>query len=525
MIFQDRVLRKYRSLDGRRLIGHELVAIPYATLRLGLYVHEEVALPPLDDGILRLARLMDAAGVTACEVSRLLGVPQAWSDDRIVELRRQELVAITGSSNPIIQITDRGRVVLVKDGDERPAYREVQAHLNLITQRLEMVDDAERIWVCTCGAKQKSETEVVCSRCQGVNLRRVRKLSGPGGADPKCADLAVSQLQNLIDGQMSRLRRRSANLKRIRVAGLAGAPQHVSTFFREGVLLGFHVEGGVPAVAVVVGGEIDSKVSDVLQAQAWVGEIKTELARAPADLTAALTSLGVPLDSPEAKASIAAEAAVEAAEERIREAEERLDSTDPGPDRERTHDLIERLKRELDQAREQLESQAHVPSIDPRQLGEWFDKALRNSKHRLLIESATISPGVIRPAFLEQLRRALLRGVKVVIAVGMPWGKSGGRQEQSDRERSAQLLDLLAEIQKDHPNSMTLFAGDGERHDKQLICDDWYVEGGKNWLSSPTGPNAISDNGTKLVAPGTNDKRWKATLDWYSSRNYTWSLD
>ena len=121
MIFQDRVLRKYRSLDGRRLIGHELVAIPYATIRVGLYVYEEVALPPLDDGILRLARLMDAAGVTASDVSRFLGVPEAWSDDRIVELRRQELVAITGSSNPIIQITDRGRVPLVKYGEERPS--------------------------------------------------------------------------------------------------------------------------------------------------------------------------------------------------------------------------------------------------------------------------------------------------------------------------------------------------------------------------------------------------------------------
>lgn len=529
MIFQDRVLRKYRSLDGRRLIGHELVAIPYATLRVGLYVYEEVALPPLDDGILRLARLMDAAGVTASDVSRFLGVPQAWSDDRIVELRRQELVAITGSSNPIIQITDRGRVSLVKDGDERPSYREVQAHLNLITQRLEMVDDAERIWVCTCGTKQKSDTEVVCSRCQGVNLGRVRKLSGPGGADPKCADLAVGQLQKLIDGQMSRLRRRSADLKRIRVAGLAGAPQHVGTFFREAVLLGFHVEGGAPAVEVVVGGEIDSEVSDVLQAQAWVGEIKTELARTPADLTAALTSLGVPLDSPEAKASIAAEAAVEAAEERLREAEERLDCTEPGPDRERTQDLIARLVRERDQAREQLESQAHVPSLDPRQLGEWFDLALRSAKHRLLIESATISPSVIKPALIEQLRNALERGVKVVVAVGMPWGKTRGRQEspaaQADRERAERLLNQLAEVQRDHPDAMMLFAGEGERHDKQLICDDWYVEGGKNWLSSPSGPNAISDNGTKLRSPGTNDKRWKATLEWYTAKNYTWALE
>lgn len=522
MISEDRVLRKFRSLDGRRLIGHELVAIPYAILRVGVYVYEEVALPPLDDGILRLARLMEAAGLTTSDVGRLLGVPQTWSDDRIVELRRQELVEITGAHNPIVRITARGRVALVKDGDERPAYREVTAHLNLITQRLEIVDYAERIWVCKCSAQQKSEAEMICRLCQGVNLGRVRKLGGPSGAAPKCADIAVTQLQKLIDSQMSRLRRRSVDLKRIRVAGLAGSPQHVGAFYREGVLLGFHVEGGPPAVEVVVGGEIDSEVSDVLQAQAWVGDIKSELARAPADLTAALTSLGVPLDSPEAKASIAAERAVLAAEERLREGEERLEVTEPGPERERNQELIQRLTRERDQFREQLESQAHVPSLDPQQLGQWFDLALRSAKHRLLIESATISPSVIKPALLDQLRSALERGVKVVVAVGMPWGKARGNQESSDSERSERLLNRLAEVQRDHPTSMLLFAAKGERHDKQLICDDWYVEGGKNWLSSGSGPNSISDNGTKLRAPDTNDKRWKATLEWYSVKKYAW---
>jgi len=200
-----------------------------------------------------------------------------------------------------------------------------------------------------------------------------------------------------------------------------------------------------------------------------------------------------------------------------------LDSTEAGPDRERTQDLIARLVRERDQAREQLECQAHVSSLDPRQLGEWFDLALRSAKYRLLIESATISPSVIKPALIEQLRSALERGVKVVLAVGMPWGKARGMQ--ADRERAERLLNQLAEVQRDHPDAMMLFAGEGERHDKQLICDDWFVEGGKNWLSSPSGPNAISDNGTKFRSPGTNDERWKATVKWYTDKNYTWALE
>jgi hypothetical protein len=529
MNLQQRVLRKFRTLDGRRLIGHETVAIPYARLRIGLHVYEEVTLPPLDDGILRLVGIMDSAGLSVAEICRFLGVPPAWSDDRIVELRRQELITIAGSSNPTVRITDRGRVALVKDGDARPAFREVHAHLNLVTRRLELVDDMERISPCKCPAKGRSELEVVCARCQCINIARIRKLSGRSGADPAGADFALEALQDLIDRQMPKFRRRSSDLKRVRVAGLAGTPQHVGTFYREAILMGFHVEGGAPAVEVVVGGEVDPLVGDVVQAQSWVGEIKSDLSRTPADLTSALGALGLPLDTPEAKASIAAEAAVESVEEKLRDAEARLDDTEPGPQREEVQDLLSRLERDHARAMEIYLSQAFVKTHDPLQLGAWFDLALRTCKHRLLIESATISPSVVKPMLVDQLRTVLERGVKVVVAIGMPWGKpkpgNESRKAQEDRAKAERLLDMLAEIQRDHPEAMQLFAGDGDKHDKQLICDDWYVDGGKNWLSSPSGANAIDGNGTKIRSPLTNDGAWKETIKWYTARNYQWALN
>jgi hypothetical protein len=111
----------------------------------------------------------------------------------------------------------------------------------------------------------------------------------------------------------------------------------------------------------------------------------------------------------------------------------------------------------------------------------------------------------------------------------MPWGKPKPGKEssksQEERMKAERLLDMLADVQRDHPNTMQLFAGDGDKHDKQLICDDWYVDGGKNWLSSPSGANAIDGNGTKIRSPLTNEGAWLETIKWYTSRNYQWSLN
>jgi hypothetical protein len=111
----------------------------------------------------------------------------------------------------------------------------------------------------------------------------------------------------------------------------------------------------------------------------------------------------------------------------------------------------------------------------------------------------------------------------------MPWGKPKPGKEssksQEERMKAERLLDMLADVQRDHPNTMQLFAGDGDKHDKQLICDDWYVDGGKTWLSSPSGANAIDGNGTKIRSPLTNEGAWLETIKWYTSRNYQWSLN
>jgi hypothetical protein len=513
----ERVLRKYQTLDGRQLVGHQPVAVPYLILNINLYVYKEVSLPPLDDGILRLAQLNEPLGIRTTEVAAFLGVPSTWCDDRIVELRRQELVAIEGSTDPILKITNRGRVTLIKDGNERPESREIRAHLNLITHQLELVDHSERIRFCNCPQSQRIESVAICSICQGVG--QIKQLASPSGVTIGSNNLPLPQLQKLVDDQMPRLRKRSSDLKKIRVAGLVGAPHQLGTFYRDGLLLGFHVDGSAPTIEVAIGGEIDPAITDHLKNQSWMQDLKSDLAKVPVDLTAALCALGIPLDSPDVKASLAADEVVNSANSQLKEAEQRLDQTEPGSERKATQDLIERLTKERDLAVAKANTQTHVASHSVNDLVEWFKQALRKCQKRLLIESATISLGVINKLFIDSLQDALERGVVVVLAIGMPGGKPtntfGPIKEFDHNSKANNAINMFRKLQIAHPETFTLYVGNGKRHDKQLICDDWYVDGGKNWLSSSSGPNCITDNGTKIVDPKTNNLRWQSTVDWY----------
>ncbi len=99
-------------------------------------------------------------------------------------------------------------------------------------------------------------------------------------------------------------------------------------------------------------------------------------------------------------------------------------------------------------------------------------EAIRFSKSRLLIISPWAKVGVVNKDFIDQLGRALERGVKVDIALGI--GKDFSDSHQTS-------ISALVDLAKRNPEKFNLYKW--KSHEKLLIADNAYIETTFNWLS------------------------------------------
>lgn len=136
-----------------------------------------------------------------------------------------------------------------------------------------------------------------------------------------------------------------------------------------------------------------------------------------------------------------------------------------------------------------------------------LERALRESKERLLIISPWIRAKVVNRSFIFELERTLRRNVKVFIGYGL--GEYDDEARDNDR-RAEQDLQRLADRYANF-----LFVRLGDTHAKVLVCDRAFmVTTSFNWLSYRGDPNRTfrDEQGMYVGIPEVIEERFQRLL-------------
>jgi phosphatidylserine/phosphatidylglycerophosphate/cardiolipin synthase-like enzyme len=129
-----------------------------------------------------------------------------------------------------------------------------------------------------------------------------------------------------------------------------------------------------------------------------------------------------------------------------------------------------------------------------------LERALDESKEKLLIVAPWIRPAVVDASFLDRLETLLKRDVRVVIAWGID---SSTKAKDADPRILAKLEQLAARFKKLTVHWL------GNTHAKVLISDNSFVVAGSfNWLSFKGDPaQTFRDERSFLIAHGPTVRR------------------
>ncbi|GIW26361.1 phospholipase D-like domain-containing protein [Meiothermus sp.] len=113
-----------------------------------------------------------------------------------------------------------------------------------------------------------------------------------------------------------------------------------------------------------------------------------------------------------------------------------------------------------------------------------LQRALADAKESVAILSGWVGAPLLDPCIQNQMREALMRGVKITIGFG--WESSLGHELN---DIGKQALDFLLALRTSFPALLNV--AKFPNHEKVLVCDSqWVVIGSNNWLSNRTFRNS-----------------------------------
>jgi hypothetical protein len=157
-------------------------------------------------------------------------------------------------------------------------------------------------------------------------------------------------------------------------------------------------------------------------------------------------------------------------------------------------------------------------SVLPAEHRGLLERALVNSRERLLISSPWVSRWIVSDAFITSLEKLLEAGTAVTIAWGFD-DPSGRHKSKSDRTPLQKLLNLAST----HSDNFALIKMD-QSHQKILISDGLYVCTSHNWLSYG-GNSPRIEWGEKRTDPDVVDDRYFQILDSISANGHPMTED
>ena len=485
----EAIAARYASRPGCRFIGYQAVGICVFALKLRVLVLESREVPPIEEFLLRfLSAGIDTPGV----LSSLLGVELRLVERRLVELRRNELIDVSGDDKTprdsvVCTLTDKGREaahLLHRTVMQEVTLPNVMYH-GLLHRPVQMGEIAKRTYLRPAEAKDRA-------------LTLVRAI--PNRA-PRVEEIDVAELDAVVKSSMRPRPGEPAQ----DVVAIKSVLRPVQTRYEPGVMLEYETTDRTRTrqVAFAIEGQLLDEYETAF-AKAKGPELLKEIltsdegtfeSRARQSLPQHIRERLGRLDDIEDLTTKAA-----AARQEVEEVKEQLEDSDRPDTRVVLREQLaeaERRAREAEEARNQRKAKyLWTPEIRDK-----YWEALETCTDRLLILSGFINSDVVDDHFAAVLRRALERGVRVWIGYGFDKGsRRGERQRQDPSWKNAEAR--LERLRSDFSETLD-YRDVGRSHEKRVICDTRFTFGGSfNFLSfsgEQRGRSKLRHEGADLI--------------------------
>jgi PLD-like domain len=468
----EAVAQRYAMRPGCRFLGFREVGLAVFAMNLRVLIVEPRQMSPIDEFILRL---MGQAIVSVGQISRLLGLDRAIVRDRLVELRRNELIDVTGDDSEdgeCCGLTERGQIA---------AHELVQSAMHEITLPNVMFHGLVRKPVDIGGRARRQFLQPREAKEAGLTL--VRALPN---RYPRPEEIDVSLLDKLLK---SGPRKSSGQGVERNIVAVKGLLKRVFTLYEPAVMLEYQTvdDKHERQVAFVVEGQLNDGYEAAFASGRGPALLKDILTPAtvalpdrirqdaPADVVHRLGRI----EDVEELASRVAHVS-----QQVDDAKAELKSADRPDTRQVLRERIEQLESNLADTQQQRDARK-VKYLWTPEIKEKLWEAIETATDRLLILSGWVSSEVVNEAMITALRAALARGVRIWIGYGFDKGSRRG-EEQRGRSTWQEAEKALRRLQKEFRDSFT-FRDIGYTHEKRLICDTRFVFGGSFNLLSFSG--------------------------------------
>jgi len=437
------IAQRFADRPGCRYIGYREVGIPVFLLDLRAVVVENRRLSTVDEFLLRA--LMIGTSVVS-ELAAILGLPQAFVENRLADLRRLELIDVSQTGSALkVSLTEAGQIASAEfsvDQLRETTVKGVPVH----GWTRKPVSLLESILL---GPKESED--------RGLALLRPVPARHPTAEE--------IDIRTLASWAKRGIRRAQADTS-VEVLGVRAVLKGVRTRFLPAILLQYESLGGSRQhqVAFAVDGVLDETLERCFTSIKGMDVFRDVLAdkspdagqlieeHLPQSIKASIKQRLLPEQTTANIAAIEGELAVE----------QHQTSEEGKPDTRAVQSArIKELEAERDRLlREAGDRPRIVPTATCREV---FLRSLDNAKERLLVVSAFIGSEVVNDSFVSQVEKAVRRGVKVFIVYG-----------QSDPERMKRWSwtgaeERLRSLATRHEGSIRLQVGD--THAKMLVCD------------------------------------------------------
>lgn len=455
------IAQRYSERPGCRFVGCREVGIPVFLMDLRACVVETRELPTVDEFLLRTLAL----GISLIdELTSILGLPRAFVDHRLANLRRLEFIDVTQTASDLrIRLTETGKAA---------AHELSVRELREVTLKAVAVHGWTR--------KPLPLQESLLLPPKEADDRGLVQLRPIPARHPTADEIDVRAISK--HAKIAARRRTgspSSNSPSIEVLGIRAVLKGVRTRFLPAILLQFETIGLThqKQVAFAVDGVLDESLERAfadVKGLTVFGDILADepisaddlvAEHVPAELQASVRSRL--LSDRDTKVLTALE--TELAVERIQPDESGKPDT--------RHIQAAKIK-ELEAKINGLEATAGdrprvVPTAKCRDV---FLRSLQEAKVRFMVVSAFIGADVVNDWFVSLVDKAVRRGVQVYIVYGQ------SDEERMKRRSWQEAEQRLRALEARHKGSVHLQIGD--THAKMLVCDDHLAMCGSfNFLS------------------------------------------
>jgi hypothetical protein len=461
----ESVARRYANRPGCRFVSAQEVGIAVFVMDLRVILIEAREVPPIDEFLLRAISLSVGSPE---ELSRLLGLDRRTIENRLVELRREELIEIEpiGADGMVhCRLTIKGRSAT--DSLQQAELSEVTVprvvYHGFLRKPLAM----------------PFEQLLKPKEAKDAGLRTIPALPSrpPRPEEMKLADLV---------GVLKKYWERRKKGKTPELVSVRSVLKGVKTLYQRAVLLQYELVGRKKQQQITFA--VDGLIMDdyergftLCKGPERIPDLIEEGFKSAAAVASefmqphVVSSLG-PLNELDDL-----QARIDAIEGKVAEKETTIEVEDRPDTRQLLRAELEQVKDQKKELEQEL-TRRKVCRLKTPDCKHLLGVTLRDVKERLIIVSAFLSTDVVDTEFLKKLGAALARGVKVWIAYGL----SGHGGREGDREQGHDWKDAeagLARLQKKYPEAFQL-KDLGNTHEKILLRDnDFVVSGSFNWLS------------------------------------------